>query len=247
MEEKVIGLKIETLDYFDQPGFEGLNRDEQIERLRAGVAVTVGPEPGAVQTWRVMQTLWRTKSLVGWLLEQSEKGATIVGWSVDCDLRVAWQNAVIPARVAVDLDTPYQMMATCAMGEEIERVTLMNRHGSTRQGIIRSGRIYTLNEVAEYNLTDNLSGYHDLMRSGDGEDVEWIQRRSVAKWLRSDDPPLVQRATDYCHQSVVLALRLYDIARNVGVLLPPRPERGEQGELRYFVRDDGTSYIEVVE
>lgn len=245
MEEKVIGLKIETLDYFDQPGFEGLNRDEQIERLRAGVAVTVGTEPDTMRTWWPDQM--GTMSLVEWLLEQSEKGAAIVGWNVDYfDLRVTWQNAVIPARVAVDLDTPYQMMATCAMGKEIERVTLMNRRGSTRHGIIRSGRVYTLNEVAEYNLTDNLSGYHDLMRSEDGEDVEWVQRRSVAKWLRSDDPALVQRATDYCHQGVVLALRLYWLARGVGVLLPPRPERGEQGELRYFVRDDGASYIEVV-
>lgn len=232
MNEKVIGLDIETLDWFDQPGTERLTRDEQIDRMRLGVAVTIGPDPedAAAKVWCPCPTLG-TQALVEWLMEQADDGrATIVGWNVyDFDLRVIWQNAAIAPRVA-DLFARWEGLAVRDMMAEIRHGSYGIGRGSVRRGI-PGGRWYKLGDIADYNLGEG--------KSGNG--------LKAVEWLRSGDPALVQQAIDYCRKDVELTLKLYWLARGDGLLLPAREERGEEGGLRYFIRNNGEFHIEVAE
>lgn len=209
-----IVLDIETLDWFNQPGWEHLLRIVQIERMRCGVAVTLGPDQD-VCVWEPTP-LFGTAALVNWLISQDD--ALIVGWNiVQFDFEIIASNAAI-ASVDARWDAWQQMTTnrTCDLMLEIIEATEQAGYTSTRHGT-DGGRWYSLDTVARANL-------------GRGKTANGLQ---ACEWLRSGDPALVQQAVEYCIEDVQLTADLYALACSPGLLLPAREERGEMGDVRF--------------
>lgn len=81
-----------------------------------------------------------------------------------------------------------------------------------------TGRWYKLDVVAAANL-----GRHKVAHG-----------QQAAEWLRSGDPALIRRAVEYCRDDVTLVTALYDkLQHGEGLVLPPRPERGESEALQF--------------
>lgn len=84
-------------------------------------------------------------------------------------------------------------------------------------------RWYSLQDAAMANLGRG--------KSGNGQ--------HAAEWLRSGDPALMAQAHDYCRQDVQLVIDLFAVAQVQGLLCPARRDRGEAGDMRVWIDEQG--------
>lgn len=150
-----------------------------------------------------MRTWWPDDIQALWM---SQAGYTVCTWNGD-----EFDHPLLLAQLlasGVNADTlygvPFRSMDLCVL---VQRET-------RRQG--GRARWYSLDAISEANLGQK--------KSGNGRDA--------AEWLANGDPTLRQRAVDYCADDVRLVMALYErLLRGEGLRCPPRPERGEEGEL----------------
>lgn len=85
-----------------------------------------------------------------------------------------------------------------------------------------TGRWYKLSVIAQSNGLGN--------KLADGQ--------QASEWLRSGDPALLQKAVEYCRHDVQLVRNIHErLLAGEMLVLPARPERKEQDDLRWMVTD----------
>lgn len=136
----------------------------------------------------------------------AQAGYTVCTWNGDEFDHPLLLAQLLASGVSADVlyGVPFRCLDLCAL---VQRET--RRLGGR-------ARWYSLDAISEANLGQK--------KSGNG--------REAAEWLASGDPALRQRAVDHCTNDVQLVMALYErLLAGKGLRCPPRPERGEEGEL----------------
>lgn len=214
----MIALDIETLDFFSDDHIKRLPRPVQLLAMRFGCAYTYDTESGLwVSYWpggdyRPLpdeSALCDERSLIA--LWRRLIGKTVLGWNIS------------------DFDISYIMLHINRQGYEgdawLDPMTIIDLMAIIKRATRPFGkdRWYKLEDIAQVNLGRG--------KVGDGA--------SAGVWLLSGDPFLVNQAAAYCREDVKLCVDLFDVAQGTGLLLPARPERGENGDLRLWLDGSG--------
>jgi hypothetical protein len=215
----MIVLDIETLDFFDDPHIKRLPRPIQLLAMQFGCAYTYDTTADMwVSYWPVDHNT---------PLPPDE--------SVLCDrhaLMALWRrliNQTILGWNLFEFDMPYIMLHINKLGYEgdawLDPMSIIDLMAIIKRATRPFGkdRWYKLGDIAQVNLGRG--------KLGDG--------RQAAEWLRSGDPALVARAAAYCREDVQLCLDLFRLSQTTGLLLPARPERDEESDLRLWLDEDG--------
>lgn len=217
----MIFLDIETLDFFQDAHIARLPRPVQLATMRFGLATTYDGENGEWAQW------WagtETASLPG------VTAHAVLGASDETILYSLWdflgENTIVGWNI-LEFDLPLLMLHLALLGharlaELPPYIDLMERC-RTASAAYGPPRWYSLESVAQATLGRG--------KDGDGQ--------AAARWLRDGDGEERRRAAAYCRNDVQLCVDLYAAAQTSGLLLPARPKRGEQGDLRLWLDERG--------
>lgn len=208
----------ETLDWFNQPGWERLSRDEQIGRMRFGCGATISSSPQVAWEWDDPVKMARH-------LMSSSNWATLVGWNViSFDMPILWrymEKVEVGKQEGWQRWERWQRMRVFDLMDFIRQATSENPSFCGNRG----GRWYSLESISIANL-------------GRGKTGDGLQ---AVKWLLDGER---EKAIEYCLNDVRLTRDIHQLAMEEGLLLPARTERGEQGDLRFFLDPDGRVFID---
>lgn len=215
----MVVLDIETLDFFGDAHIKRLPRPVQLLAMRFGMATIYNTDSGE---WK---QYWPAPDVV----ELPDVTCYAAGSDALCFLWKDLVNQAVLGWNIFDFDIPFLMLHLSRRGydndpwlDPMQIIDLMAQCKAASKAFGRE-RWYKLQDISLANLGQG--------KDGDGQ--------QAALWLREGDADERQAAARYCKNDVQLCLDLFMHAQGPGLLLPGRPERGEAGDLRLWLDNDG--------